>query len=128
LWGNPCLHQSPVHLTVASDIFVSPSPVLLCAREARFRGDSMPRNPPWTREELILALDLYLRAGMLDNHDERVTALSDLPDDVFSALSASEEATTKALLLLYTLTCPPGRGGPCSDRRWAGCLSCDRSW
>ena len=24
----------------------------------------MPRNPPWTRDELILALDLYFRIGM----------------------------------------------------------------
>lgn len=38
----------------------------------------MPRNPPWSREELLLALDLYLRAGMLDGDDARVIALSQL--------------------------------------------------
>ena len=26
-------------------------------------GDPMPRNPPWNRDELILALDLYFRLG-----------------------------------------------------------------
>ena len=31
----------------------------------------MPRNPAWTRDELILALDLYFRlspSGINDNH------------------------------------------------------------
>lgn len=35
------------------------------------------RNPPWERDELILALDLYLRQGLLDDTDPRVTELSD---------------------------------------------------
>jgi 5-methylcytosine-specific restriction enzyme A len=36
------------------------------------------RNPTWARDELILALDLYFDAGMLDDTDPRVTELSDL--------------------------------------------------
>ncbi len=34
------------------------------------------RNPPWADEELILALDLYLRLGMLDDEDAEVIELS----------------------------------------------------
>ena len=37
----------------------------------------MPRrNPPWAEKELILALDLYLREGLLDNKDQAVIELS----------------------------------------------------
>jgi 5-methylcytosine-specific restriction protein A len=36
------------------------------------------RNPPWAFDELILALDLYLDAGMLDDTDQRVVELSQL--------------------------------------------------
>ena len=46
-------------------------------------GHARPRNPPWVDEELILALDLYLRSGHLDNdHPEVIElsrALNDLP-------------------------------------------------
>ena len=46
-------------------------------------GHAKPRNPPWVDEELILALDLYLRSGHLDNdHPEVIElsrALNDLP-------------------------------------------------
>ncbi len=35
-----------------------------------------PRNPPWADEELILALDLYLRSGLLDDADPNVIDLS----------------------------------------------------
>lgn len=34
------------------------------------------RNPTWARDELILALDLYLRNGLLDDLDARVVDLS----------------------------------------------------
>ena len=34
------------------------------------------RNPPWAEEELILALDLYLRSGLLDNRNPAVVDLS----------------------------------------------------
>ena len=34
------------------------------------------RNPPWAEDELILALDLYLREGLLDDKDQAVIALS----------------------------------------------------
>lgn len=34
------------------------------------------RNPPWAEEELILALDLYLREGILDDKHSDVEALS----------------------------------------------------
>jgi hypothetical protein len=43
-----------------------------CTREAT----TMPRNPPWNRDELILALDLYQRRGLLDDRDPEVIALS----------------------------------------------------
>jgi hypothetical protein len=36
------------------------------------------RNPPWAEEELILALDLYLREGLLDDTDPKVIELSEL--------------------------------------------------
>jgi len=36
------------------------------------------RNPPWERDELILALDLYLRHGLVDDSDPRVVELSEL--------------------------------------------------
>lgn len=42
----------------------------------RVRGPSRPRNPPWERDELILALDLYFRVGQGDDTDEEVVELS----------------------------------------------------
>jgi 5-methylcytosine-specific restriction protein A len=36
------------------------------------------RNPPWERDELILALDLYVRDGLVDDTDPRVVELSEL--------------------------------------------------
>jgi 5-methylcytosine-specific restriction enzyme A len=36
------------------------------------------RSPPWERDELILALDLYMRAGLVDDTDRRVIELSEL--------------------------------------------------
>ena len=41
-----------------------------------FDVERPPRNPPWAEEELILALDLYLRAGLLDDTDQAVIELS----------------------------------------------------
>src|SRR5579885_1906923 len=35
------------------------------------------RNPPWSRDELILALDLYLSQGLLDDRSPDVIALSE---------------------------------------------------
>jgi hypothetical protein len=37
----------------------------------------MARNPTWLREELILALDLYLRRGLLDDGNPEIIELSD---------------------------------------------------
>lgn len=34
------------------------------------------RNPPWSRDELILAMNLYLAEGLLDDRDPLVTELS----------------------------------------------------
>lgn len=34
------------------------------------------RNPPWATDELLLALDLYVRHGQLDDTDERAVELS----------------------------------------------------
>ncbi len=34
------------------------------------------RSPPWSRDELILAMNLYLAEGLLDDTDPRVTDLS----------------------------------------------------
>jgi 5-methylcytosine-specific restriction protein A len=36
------------------------------------------RNPPWVRDELILALDLYVATGLIDDSDPRAAELSDL--------------------------------------------------
>ena len=41
-----------------------------------------PRNPPWADEELILALDLYLRLGLLSNTDQDVLDLSHILNDL----------------------------------------------
>ena len=38
----------------------------------------MPRNPNWVRDELILALDLYLRRGMLGQDHPEVLRVSDV--------------------------------------------------
>ena len=38
----------------------------------------MPRNPPWNREELILALDTYLHNGPLHKEHPTVEELSHL--------------------------------------------------
>ena len=52
-------------------------------------------NPPWTRDEIILALELFFQAGMvaLSDTDERVIALSDvlrsLPGNEFRARNPS---------------------------------------
>src|SRR5438105_2747495 len=40
----------------------------------------MARNPPWAEDELILAMDVYVRDGMLDDSDPRVIELSDVLD------------------------------------------------
>lgn len=42
------------------------------------RTEARRRNPPWTQDELILALDLYLRHGLLDDLDPQVQELSDI--------------------------------------------------
>ena len=41
-----------------------------------------PRNPNWTDEELILALDLYLRSGLLDKTSQAVIDLSRILRDL----------------------------------------------
>ena len=41
-----------------------------------FEVERPPRNPRWAEEELILALDLYLREGLLDDMDQAVIELS----------------------------------------------------
>jgi 5-methylcytosine-specific restriction protein A len=41
-------------------------------------GPGGGRNPPWERDELILALDLYVRDGLVDDTDPRVIELSEL--------------------------------------------------
>jgi 5-methylcytosine-specific restriction enzyme A len=38
----------------------------------------VPRNPTWAYDELIVALDLYLRDGLLDDTDARVIELSEV--------------------------------------------------
>jgi len=40
------------------------------------------RNPPWSREELILALELYLKEGLLDDHSPKVIELSETLKDL----------------------------------------------
>ncbi len=41
-----------------------------------------PRNPTWAEEELILALDLYLRSGLLDDTNQAVVDLSRVLNDL----------------------------------------------
>ena len=49
-------------------------------------------NPPWAEEELILALDLYLRSGLLNDTDPSVVDLS----RVLNALSVYPERPDRA--------------------------------
>lgn len=42
------------------------------------QAETRRRNPPWAQDELILALDLYLRRGLLDDLDPEVQELSDI--------------------------------------------------
>jgi 5-methylcytosine-specific restriction protein A len=44
----------------------------------RLRPQPTPRNPPWEYDELILALDLYLRRGQPSVTDDEVVELSDI--------------------------------------------------
>jgi hypothetical protein len=55
----------------------------------------MPRNPTWTRDELILALDLYLRLGQFGPEHPEVTALSDYLRSLPLAASAGNPATCR---------------------------------
>lgn len=41
-----------------------------------FTVERLARNPRWAEEELVLALDLYLRSGLLDDADPAVVDLS----------------------------------------------------
>lgn len=43
-----------------------------------FKVDRPKRNPPWAEEELILALDLYLKRGLLDDTDPEIVNLSNV--------------------------------------------------
>ena len=47
-----------------------------------FDVERPPRNPPWAEEELILALDLYLRFGLLDAANSAVVELSRVLNDL----------------------------------------------
>ena len=47
-----------------------------------FEVQRPPRNPPWAVEELILALDLYLRSGALDGANPAVMELSRVLNDL----------------------------------------------
>ena len=42
------------------------------ANDTMTESPKKKRNPPWTREELIRALELYLREGLLDDHSPKV--------------------------------------------------------
>ena len=52
-----------------------------------FDAERPRRNPPWAEEELILALDLYLRSGTLDGSNPAVVELS----QVLNALEVQTE-------------------------------------
>jgi 5-methylcytosine-specific restriction protein A len=88
------------------------------------------RNPPWAWDELIIALDLYLEYGMLDDRDERVIAASEfdsstgaLADDRATAGTCRQEpmnhpATRSERQIGVTL--PANRGRASCLRAWAG--------
>lgn len=46
------------------------------------RPVAVRRNPPWNEDELVLALDVYLEYGMLDDRDPRVIELSNLLNEL----------------------------------------------
>lgn len=45
---------------------------------SRTPGRPVRRDPTWAQDELILALDLYLRHGLLDDTDARVVDVSEV--------------------------------------------------
>ncbi|MGH2991776.1 MAG: hypothetical protein ACRDMA_18325 [Solirubrobacterales bacterium] len=51
------------------------------------------RNPPWAEDELILALDLYLRKGLLDDTDPEVVELSKILNKLPSQVERRDRAT-----------------------------------
>ena len=63
----------------------------------RMTSDKTPQNPDWTRDEHILALDLYLSAkpGQPQNGGQRVVALSDLLNRLHRKLGTQGSATLR---------------------------------
>ena len=60
----------------AQDFSGGDATVACLLESLRFSVERPARNPPWTEEELVLALDLYLRSGLLDDADSAVVDLS----------------------------------------------------
>ena len=52
------------------------APVARHLESLGFAVERPPRNPTWAEEERILALDLYLQSGLLDDEDPQVVDLS----------------------------------------------------
>jgi 5-methylcytosine-specific restriction protein A len=65
------------------------------AQAARDQSERADRNPPWTRDELILALDLYLRdpASPPGKSSVEVQELSDLLNKIGHVLGRRESGT-----------------------------------
>jgi 5-methylcytosine-specific restriction enzyme A len=53
----------------------------------------MARNPPWTIDEVILALSLYFERGLLDDTDATVIELSGVMNALPMNVGGDHEAT-----------------------------------
>jgi 5-methylcytosine-specific restriction protein A len=74
------------------------------------------RNPPWSRDELILALDLYRRYGIADDHHPEVARLSGVLNELPIHASRPDEARFRnangvALKLANFASLDPDYGG-----------------
>ena len=87
----------------------------------------MARNPPWTYDEILLALDLYLpERKVLEETDDRVVALSrllnDLPvhaDRAGSSFRSPDAVVLKLANLRSHAQSTPGAGMDAGGRRTA---------
>lgn len=63
--------------------------------EASGEAPSLRRNPSWTRDELILALDLYIRVSSPDEKNPQVVELSELLNQLWRGTSFGSQETLR---------------------------------
>lgn len=84
-----------------------------------FVVERLPRNPPWAQEELILALDVYLHSGLLDDTAPAVVELSRggrRDTEVWDQSAAGEDGLVAAAVAIREGHAPP-TAGPAEPER-----------